>query len=233
MNKVKHVAIIMDGNRRFAKRLMLDPTKGHEYGVKKLKEVLEWCKELKIEELTLYTFSIQNFNRPKLEFDYLMNLFLKESERLTNENESEITKNDIKVKFIGRLNLFPEAVQKACEKLEEKTKNNKSYKLNFCFGYGGREEMTDAIKLLAEDVEKGRIESKNITEEIIENYIYIKSEPDLIIRTGGDKRTSNFLIWQGIYSEWFFVDTKWPEFSKEEFVGIIDEFTKRQRRFGK
>lgn len=227
-----HLGLIMDGNRRFAKRLMLEPWKGHEYGAQKLEEIFRWCQENNISELTLYAFSMQNFNRPKHELDYLMNLFRKEFKKF-EEKENEINKFGLQIKFFGRIDLFPQDIQKVAKRIEDDTKNNKGYNLNFCLGYGGREEITDAIYNLAKDIKKGKITPEQIDEELIGTYLYTTSEPDLIIRTGGDHRTSNFLIWQSTYSEWFFIDEYWPELTTEKLSSLLEEFHKRDRRFGK
>jgi tritrans,polycis-undecaprenyl-diphosphate synthase [geranylgeranyl-diphosphate specific] len=227
----KHIGIILDGNRRFAKTLNLSPWKGHEYGSKKLKNLLEWCRELGIKELTLYCFSMQNFNRPKREFDYLMKIF-KETFNEIMENK-DIDKYKIKINFIGRYNLFPDDVQDKIHKIIDKTKDYDSYKVNIALAYGGREEIIDAVKKIAEKVKNNEINTKEINEKIVQENLYLKSEPDLIIRTGGEKRTSNFLTWQSIYSEWFFIEKMWPEFEKQDLINIVYEFNKRERRFGK
>ncbi|MGM5481231.1 MAG: polyprenyl diphosphate synthase [Nanobdellota archaeon] len=224
--------MIMDGNRRFAKRLMKEPWKGHEYGAKKLENVLKWCKEAGVRALTVFAFSLQNFNRPKKEFDYLMNLFKKFFSEM-KERESEVNQQDIRVRFLGRRELFPEDIQQIIADAEERTKDNSAYNLNICFGYGGREEIVDASRKLAEDVKAGKVSPEEVSEEMLENYMYMSDKPDVIIRTGGDHRTSNFLSWQSAYSEWFFIDKKWPEFEKEDFEAIMDDFKSRDRRFGK
>jgi len=226
----KHVGIILDGNRRFAKRLMLEPWKGHEYGFEKLKNLFQWCKELDIKELTLYCFSMQNFNRPKKEFDYLMDIF----EKAGNEaaEDKHVHEYKIKVKAIGRTYLFPEKVQKALKRVEEATKDYSDYKINLALAYGGREEIIDGIKQLGRDIDEGKLDPKDLNEETFAKFLYIDSDPDLIIRTGGDHRTSNFLAWQSIYSEWFFLQKCWPEFDKEDLVQVIDQFKNRERRFG-
>ena len=227
----EHIGIILDGNRRFAKRLMLEPWKGHELGFEKLKKLFKWCKELNIKKTTLYCFSMQNFNRPKKEFDYLMNLFEKGfNEVSTNE---DVHKYKIKINVIGRHYLFPEKVQKAIKKAVDATKNYNNYKVNIALAYGGREEIVDAVKKVAEKVKNKELEIKDINEETFSENLYLNTEPDLIIRTGGDRRTSNFLPWQSIYSEWFFLDKTWPEFEKEDLIKAIEEYKNRERRFGK
>ncbi len=228
---VNHVGIILDGNRRLAKRLMKEPWRGHEYGARKVEKLFEWAVELGIKELTLYAFSMQNFNRPKLEFDYLMKIFHKEFSRLVNNQRLE--EKGIRINIIGRIHLFPESIQEYMKKLMEKTKNNSKHIINFAMAYGGREEIIDAIKELGREIESGKIKSKDLNEENFTRFLYMKSEPDLIIRTGGDHRTSNFLAWQSTYSEWFFIEKFWPEFEKEDLVEVINQFNSRERRFGK
>ncbi len=234
MNKVpKHIGIILDGNRRFAKKLMIKPWKGHEWGRDKIKKLLDWCKEIGISELTLYAFSVQNFNRPKNEFDYLMNLFREAFTDLMTKEENKKKLEQIQVRFIGRLWMFPSEVQESMNKLMKHTKNNAPYKINFAMAYGGREEVVDAVKQIAEAVKQGKLDVDAINEKSFSENLYLQSEPELIIRTGGDKRTSNFLIWQSHYSEWFFLEKTWPEFEKEDLISVINEFSTRERRFGK
>jgi tritrans,polycis-undecaprenyl-diphosphate synthase [geranylgeranyl-diphosphate specific] len=227
----KHIGIILDGNRRFAKRLMLQPWKGHEWGVGKVKKLLDWAKEEGIITLTLYTFSMQNFNRPKEEFNHLMDLFRKEFNNF--RDDKRIEENEIRIRILGRKHLFPKDIQEALILLEEQTKDHKKYTINFAMGYGGREEIFDAVKKIAEEVKAGTLDPEQLTEESFQDYLYMKEQPDLIIRTGGDRRTSNFLSFQSAYSEWFFIDKMWPEFEHEDFKNIIEDFKSRQRRFGK
>src|SRR3989344_6355547 len=153
-NVPRHVGIILDGNRRFSKKLMLKPWKGHEYGAKKIESLLEWCKEIGIKEITLYCFSIENFNRPKDEFNYLMNLFKEEFIKLKDDSRLD----EIRVNFIGRINMFPKEVLNSMNVLMEKTKNNKPYTLNFAIAYGGRAEVIDATRKIAEQVKNGRLD---------------------------------------------------------------------------
>jgi tritrans,polycis-undecaprenyl-diphosphate synthase [geranylgeranyl-diphosphate specific] len=228
-----HMGVIMDGNRRYAKRLMMDPWKGHEYGADALEKVLEWSKINEIKEVTIYAFSIQNFNRPKHEFDYLMNIFRKQFDRMENDPENRVHKNKIKIKILGRVDLFPQDIQESCRSVQEKTKNHDGYQLNICFGYGGREEIVDAVHEIAKDVKEGKILPAQVDEELIDKYVYNSSQPDFIIRTGGDHRTSNFLLWQSAYSEWFFIDKFFPELTEEDLDQIYKEFQDRDRRFGK
>jgi len=236
MNEVpNHIGIILDGNRRFAKKLMLKPWKGHEWGRDKIKKLLEWCQEIGIHELTVYAFSIQNFQRPKKEFNYLMRLFNDAFAEFINDTSEENKKklNQIQIQFIGRIWMFPQEIQDQMKKLTEITANNQPYKINFAMAYGGREEVIDAVKKIADAVKKGKIDINTINEETFAENLYLNSEPELIIRTGGDHRTSNFLIWQSHYSEWFFLEKTWPEFEKEDLTQVINEFSQRERRFGK
>ena len=225
--KPKHIGIILDGNRRFSKRLMKESWKGHEYGAKKLESLFTWLKELDIKQLTLYVFSVENFNRPKLEFNHLMNLFRKEFTKY--KDDPRIHDNKIRINFVGQLHLFPKDVQEKAKDLMDATKDYDDYLVNFAFGYGGREEILDAVK---EAVKRG-IDPSKLTKEEFTRYLSISDEFDLVIRTGGDHRSSNFFPWQTTYAEWFFLDKMWPEFEKEDLLKVINQFENCDRRFGK
>jgi tritrans,polycis-undecaprenyl-diphosphate synthase [geranylgeranyl-diphosphate specific] len=227
----KHIGIILDGNRRFAKKLMQQPWKGHEWGAQKVEKLFSWCKEFGIKELTLYAFSMQNFNRPKEEFDFLMKVFEETFEKA--KTNKDIHANKIRINFIGRIQLFPKTVYQKMSELMEATKNYNDHIVNFAMAYGGREELVDAIKKIGRAIEAGEITNDQINEELVNKHVYMPDEPDLIIRTGGDHRTSNFLVWQSWYSEWFFLEKTWPEFEKEDLLQCIAEFQGRERRFGK
>jgi tritrans,polycis-undecaprenyl-diphosphate synthase [geranylgeranyl-diphosphate specific] len=227
----KHIGIIMDGNRRFSKKLMLKPWNGHEWGAKKVEKLFNWCQEFDIKELTLYTFSIQNFNRPKKEFDYLMKIFKENFDKLIDDER--LDSNGIRINIIGRIKMFPKDVQERLNKIMEKTKNNNNYIINFAMAYGGREEIIDATKKIAEQIKNKTLNVEDIDEKIFSSNLYCADQPDLIIRTGGDRRTSNFLSFQSAYSEWLFIDKMWPEFEKKDFEDAIKDFSERQRRFGK
>jgi tritrans,polycis-undecaprenyl-diphosphate synthase [geranylgeranyl-diphosphate specific] len=231
-NKIPaHIGIIPDGNRRFAKRLMLQPWKGHEWGAKKAEALLNWCKEKGVKRVTFYAFSVENFNRPKEEFDYLMNIFSNEFDRLMKDEK--IHRERMKINFIGRLHMFPKNIVDKMEKLMEITKDYDNYEINFAMGYGGRTEILDAVKNVAKLVKEGKLKVDDINEEVFEKNLYISDEPDLIIRTGGESRTSNFLMWQSSYSEWIFVDKMWPEFEKEDFEKALEDYASRERKFGR
>lgn len=225
-----HIGIILDGNRRFAKKRGMLPWKGHKYGADKVAELLEWCRELSIKELTLYSFSLENFRRPENEKKILFKLFRENIEKL--EKDERIEKNGMKIRFIGRLEMFPPLLVKDMARLMEKTKKNNNYIVNFAMAYGGRAEIADAFRKIALEVKKGKISAEDIDEKIITKNLYLSSEPDLVIRPGGEKRVSNFLIWQSYYSEWHFTDKLWPEFTKSDFINAIADFRKRERRFG-
>ncbi len=230
-NTPKHIGIIMDGNRRFAKRLALQPWKGHEWGAKKVRTVMEWGKKAGIKEITLYTLSLDNFNRPKKEFDMLMDLFEKE---LTDEEfRKDIHDNKIRINFIGHTEMLPENIQRSVADITDSTKNYKSFTVNFAIAYSGRKEITDAVKEIVQLAKEGKIDAKDIDADIIKKHLSLKSDPEMIIRTGGEKRLSDFLTWQSAYSELFFTDTLWPGLEEDEFKRHIDDFSKRKRRFGR
>lgn len=226
----RKIAIVLDGNRRYAKKLGLQPWKGHEFGIKKLEQLLEWCRELGIKELTLYSFSTENFRRTKTEKDFLFNIFKQEFNNM--KYREDIFKNKIRINVVGRLDMFPKDIRKAMLEIMEKTKKHDNFVVNFAMAYGGRQEITDAVKKIAQNVKKGKIKADKIDENLIINNLYLKSEPDLVIRPGGEKRISNFLIWQLSYSELIFMDKLWPEFTKQDLINCIEEFNKRVRRFG-
>ena len=232
MSVPKHIGIILDGNRRFAKRLMVKPWKGHEWGAAKLKQFLEWCFDIGVEEVTAYAFSLQNFNRPKEEFDYLMNIFKTELENMLAKAD-EFAKNGTQINVIGRLHMLPKEVYELSQKLMDATKSNKGKRINLAIAYGGREEIVEAIKRIAREAQEGKIKPQQIDEGVVSRHLWLNSEPDLVIRTGGEKRTSNFLPWQSTYSEFIFIDKMWPEFEKTDFLTCLKDYSDRERRFGK
>ena len=231
----RHIAVIMDGNRRFARKLMLKPWMGHEWGRKKVEALLDWCVELGISEVTLYALSVENFNRPKEEFEYIMSLFREACKDLKSDLrlEEKGKKLGIRVRFLGRLGMFPADVHGMMDELMDRTKDNNGLVVNLCMAYGGRQEIADAAKRMAEDVEKGLISSRDVNDDTFKRYLYMPEDPDLIIRTGGEQRLSGFLLYQSSYSELFFLGKMWPEFEKADLVSVIEEFRQRERRFGK
>ncbi len=231
-NQIKHLGIIMDGNRRFAKRLMKNPLQGHLWGAKKVEKVLDWCLELKIPHITLWSFSIENMNRPKKEFDYLMDIF--EKEFLEVVNKEKIHKNKVRVNVIGRIDLLPERVQNAIKKAQDATKHYHNYTMNFAIAYGGREEILSATKKAVMAVQNNELDIEQLNEKTYRKYLYTNGtpDPDLVIRTSGEQRTSGFLIWQTAYSELYFCKKLWPEFEKEDLIEAVNDYKLRKRRFG-
>ena len=226
----EHIAIILDGNRRFAKKKGMQPWKGHNFGAKKVEDLLKWCRDLGIKELTLYSFSMDNFKRPEREKKAIFELFKKNFEKL--EKDERLMKNGIKVRFIGKIGMFPKDIQESMQRLMEKTNENKRFKVNFAMAYSGKAEITDSIRKIINKINNKEININNINEDLIKNNLYLSSNPDIFIRPGGEKRLSDFLIWQSAYSELFFLDKLWPEFTKQDLVNIIEEFKQRERRFG-
>lgn len=232
---INHLGIIMDGNRRFAQKLMLQPWKGHEWGEKKVEEVLDWCKEFGIRTVTLYTLSLENIRgRPKLELDYLYKLMERVVNGVLRNKKHFVHKNRVRVRIIGRTSFIPPKLRKLLAKVESVTKNYENSEANFAIAYSSRAEIIDAVRRIAELVKDGKIDAAKIDESVIKENLYNPdmADPDLIIRTGGEKRLSNFLMFQSAYSELFFTDTTWPEFSRSEFAKAINDFNQRKRRFG-
>jgi tritrans,polycis-undecaprenyl-diphosphate synthase [geranylgeranyl-diphosphate specific] len=229
----KHVAIIMDGNRRFAKDLGLKPEAGHQIGKEKIVDVLEWCFELGIKNLTIYAFSTENFNRNTEEVKILMNLCKQELEKASKD--SRIHRNQVRVRIIGHMDSLPNEISTSAKKIMKQTKKYNKYSLNIALAYGGRQEIIQAIKKIAKDVKKGNLKIKEIKEPIVSNYLYTRDlpDPDLILRTSGEERISNFLLWQLAYSELYFSDVYWPAFQKGDFLQAIRTVQKRLRRYGK
>ena len=226
-NNPRHVAIILDGNRRFAKRLMLEPWKGHEYGRGKVERVLDYAKDFGVQEMTFYALSSENIkSRPRNELEFLYKLM---RDVFKNMDREKIDKNGIRLKFIGKLDLLPADLRDLCLKLEEDTAHYSDFIVNFCIAYGGRLELVEAVRRIV----RNKVDVEDVDEDLIEENLYLQSEPDMIIRTGGEKRSSNFLPWQSGYSEWFFLDKMWPEFEKEDLAECIEGFKRRKRNFGK
>ena len=228
----KHIAIIMDGNRRFAEQLGLSSVDGHEKGRDKLEELLSWCLELDVKILTVYAFSTENVNRDQDEVQSLMDLFEKNFYLLGDDKR--VHKHKIKVSVLGEINLLPENIQKAINYAIDKTKDYDKYFFNLAIAYGSRQEITQAIKNIARDAKDGKIDIENIDETMVSSYLYTSDfpDPDLVLRTSGEERISNFLLWQLAYSELYFADVYWPGFKKLDFLKAIYSYQQRQRRFG-
>jgi len=225
-----HVGVILDGNRRWAKKHGLPIAEGHRRGIENAKALIDWCHELGVAELTLYTFSQQNFRRPVSEIKDLFAIFREYfTQMLTDYRLHEY---QIRIRIAGKLDKFPPSLRKILVKLMEMTNHYNKYKINFALGYGGREELVEATRALAREVKTGTLKPEQITERLIEQHLSVTSEPDIVIRTGGEVRTSNFLPWQTIYSEWFFLKKQWPAFTKADLVKILADFRTRNRNFG-
>ncbi|GET46328.1 isoprenyl transferase [Capnocytophaga felis] len=230
-NYPKHLAIIMDGNGRWAKKQGMMRIFGHENAMKAVRQTVEYCVENNIGYLTLYAFSTENWNRPAIEVNALMELLVK---FLKKESKS-LNENNIRLKTIGRLELFPKKAKETLLETIDKLKNNTGLTLTLALGYGAREELSTAIKNIATDVKNQVISEENINESVINSYLYTHDLPDvdLLIRTSGEYRISNFLLWQIAYAELYFTDVLWPDFNKNHLNEAILNYQKRERRFGK
>jgi tritrans,polycis-undecaprenyl-diphosphate synthase [geranylgeranyl-diphosphate specific] len=231
-----HLAIVPDGNRRFAKRLLKNPEKGHEWGMKKIARIMEWCRELDIRNVTFYALSLENLeNRPKEEMDFLLGLAKEELDSIISDPGHWVHETRTRTTFFGHLEKMSPEMQKRMEKVRELTRSYSGYSLNLAIAYGGRQEIVDAARGIAMDAAKGRLPPGEINEKLFRSRLSTNGmqDPDLIIRTGGEKRTSNFLPFQSTYSELAFIDTLWPELEREEFMGVIRDYGKRERRFGR
>jgi undecaprenyl diphosphate synthase len=226
----RHVAIIMDGNGRWAEHRNLPRIAGHRAGVETVRRIVQMSGELGIQALTFFAFSSENWRRPKKEVGLLMDLFLSALEREVNK----LHETGVRLSVIGDLTLFPKKLQKRIADSMEKTRDNQGLALNIAANYGGKWDITQAVRKLAEQVEAGTLNSQDIDESSIAEQLSMSTlpEPDLFIRTGGEQRISNFLIWQLAYSELYFTHTLWPDFDREEYTKALQSFTSRQRRFG-
>ena len=226
-----HVAIIMDGNGRWAKQKGLARVFGHRNGVKAVRQTVEAASEIGLKVLTLYAFSTENWKRPKKEIDALMNILI----RSLKKELSTFQKNDIKLQTIGQTKNLPLKAQKELQEVIDKTENNSSMILNLALSYGSREEIVNTIKNISKKIVNKELSVEEIDEKIINNHLYTFTLPDVdfLIRTSGEKRLSNFLLWQIAYAELYFTDVLWPDFRKEDFFEAILNFQQRERRFGK
>jgi undecaprenyl diphosphate synthase len=223
---IKHVAIIMDGNGRWAEKRGLSRIEGHREGVRRVGEIIDASIELKLKALTLYTFSMENWKRPKREVNALMsilrNYLMSEMEKLSRDN--------VVFRAIGNLERLPKNVQELLREFENMTKKNSGLLLTSALSYGGKEEIVGAVKRILND----GLAPEDINERTLENYLYTSGlpDPDLIIRTSGEIRLSNFLLWQSAYSEFYFTETLWPDFGRNEFISALRSYKRRKRRFG-
>jgi len=221
--KLNHLAIILDGNRRWARKRGLSTLEGHKRGYDNVKKVGKWCLEKKIGILTVYAFSTENWNRSKHEVSYLMKLL----KRALTKDLEEFHKMGFQLRILGRRKNLPKVLQEAIKKAMDMTKNNSKGILNICLNYGGRAEIADAVK----EIVRKKIPVSKIDEKLVEDNLYTTDlpDPDMIVRTSGENRLSGFLLWQASYSELYFIKKHWPEFSKKELEDVIKEYNKRQR----
>ena len=233
-DKPEHIAIILDGNRRWASEKVLNPWLGHEKGAEKVEQLLDWCLKLNVKSVTLYTFSTENFRRSRDEVEEIMRIAGEQFRKLLTDKR--IHGDKIRVKVIGRVNLLPEDLQQLIADVEKATQNYDKHFLNFAFAYGGRAEILDAAKRIAEEVHEGKLDPEEVNEKTFEQHLYTShmpnQDPDLIIRTSGEERLSGFLLWQSAYSELCFLDVYWPDFRSIDLLRAVRTFQKRKRRFG-
>ena len=227
----RHIAIIMDGNGRWAEKKGLTRISGHREGIHSVRDVITLCRELEVEALTIYAFSVENWKRPALEIKTLMLLL---EEYLKKELQT-LMDNDIRFRTLGRIEELPLSVIQYIKKVERETGNNNKMRLNIALNYGGRSEIIDAFVKFNEDVQKGVRSFQELDETLFENYLYTEGspDPDLMIRTSGEERISNFLLWQMAYTELYFTKTLWPDFRRKNLLLAILDFQRRERRFGK
>ncbi|MUH01292.1 di-trans,poly-cis-decaprenylcistransferase [Scytonema sp. UIC 10036] len=227
----KHVAVIMDGNGRWAKRQGLPRIMGHKRGVDALKDLLRCCKDWGIQALTAYAFSTENWGRPSEEVDFLMTLF----QRVLRQELREMLEENVQIRFVGNLSVLPKALQEEISRSMEQTKDNFSIKFTVATNYGGRQEIIQACRSIANKVQQGLLQPDEIDEAIFEHHLYTNGicDPDLLIRTSGEMRVSNFLLWQIAYAEIYITETLWPDFNRNEFHRALCSYQQRERRFGK
>jgi len=227
----RHVAIIMDGNGRWARRRHMPRFAGHRVGLEAVRKTIRACVSHGVEALTLFAFSSENWRRPKEEVGLLMNLFM----TALDSEVKKLHKNGVRLRIIGDITAFSPELQKRIQAAEELTAANKTLQLNIAANYGGRWDISRACRCLADEVAAGRLQSEAITPELIQQHLSLSDlpEPDLFIRTGGEKRISNFLLWQLAYTELYFTDLLWPEFDQESLAEALESFASRQRRFGR
>ncbi|MFM7405996.1 MAG: isoprenyl transferase [Cuspidothrix sp.] len=227
----QHVAVIMDGNGRWAKRQGLPRIMGHKAGVDALKDLLRCCRDWGIKALTAYAFSTENWKRPQEEVEFLMNLF----QRVLRQELREMVEENVQIQFVGNLSALPQALQTEISRSMAQTKDNRSIRFTIATNYGGRQEILQACRAIAQKVKEGLLQPEDISEEVFEAHLYTAgvADPDLLIRTSGEMRLSNFLLWQMAYGEIYITDTLWPDFDRKEFHSALRAYQQRERRFGK
>ena len=227
----QHIAVVMDGNGRWANKRYLPRAAGHKAGVTATRKIVEICALNKIKALTIFAFSSENWNRPKTEVSTIMTLFL----TTISAEVKKLHKKNVRVRFIGERSRFTQKLQNSINECEDLTKGNGGLQLNIAANYGGRWDVVNACKSIIEEIQNNKMTLNEVNEELLNNFMSLSAipEPDLFIRTGGEQRISNFLIWQLAYTELYFVDTLWPDFSDEDFSAALSWYANRQRRFGK
>jgi undecaprenyl diphosphate synthase len=229
-NLPRHVAVIMDGNGRWAKQRSLPRVEGHRTGAESVRAIIRTAGELGVKYLTLYAFSVENWNRPKDEVDTLMKYLA----HYMKTEFAELNKSNVRLEVIGQIHRLPEFVQKQLKKTQEGLSKNNGLTLIMALSYGGRTEIVDAVRSIATKVKKGELEPAEITEQVVSDHLYTRNwpDPDVLIRTSGEMRVSNFLLWQISYAELVVTQTLWPDFRKPQFYEALEEYTRRHRRFG-
>jgi undecaprenyl diphosphate synthase len=227
----KHIAVIMDGNGRWAKLQGLPRIMGHKRGVDTLKDLLRCCQDWGIQALTAYAFSTENWKRPQEEVDFLMTLF----QRVLRQELREMVKENVRIQFVGNLQALPQSLQSEISRAVEATRDNQGIRFSVATNYGGREEILQACRAIAAKVQQGLLKLDEISEEVFEKHLYTAGliDPDLLIRTSGEMRLSNFLLWQMAYGEIYITDTLWPDFNRHQFYQALSAYQQRERRFGK
>lgn len=226
----EHVAIIMDGNGRWAKARGKSRIRGHEAGAETVRRIIRYCRKTGIHYLTLYAFSVENWVRPKAEISGLMKLLI----RFLKADEKELHDNQVRLRVTGRISDLPAAVQKELNRVMDETRHYEGGQVIFALSYGGRSELADAMKTMAREVKAGTLDPESINEQTIANHLYLPDvpDPDLMIRTSGEQRLSNFLLWQLSYAEFYFDPVFWPDFDETRFQAALDVYASRNRRFG-
>lgn len=233
---LRHIGLILDGNRRYARELMKRPWEGHKLGLATALNALKWACEAGIKHITAYVLSFENYyTRPKRELKYILKYLGEECDRVLADKNHVVHQHDVKVRFIGRLTVLPKVLQKKIAMVEAATKYHTEHVLNIALAYGGQQEIADAVRKIAEKVLKGIISPAAISPVLIQQHLYTNGQPapDMILRTGGEKRLSNFLTFQSSYSELVFLEKRWPELTKRDFDRALAEFACRKRRFGR
>jgi len=232
--KPEHIAIILDGNRRWAAEKVLNPWFGHEKGAQKVEQLLDWCLRFDVKSITLYAFSTENFRRPDGEVEEIMRIVEEQFVKLLTDER--IRRDKVRVKVIGRVNMLPESLQRLISEVEKSTQAYDEHFLNVALAYGGRAEIVDAARRIAEQVHDGRLSPEQVDEKTFEQYLYTAhlphQDPDLIVRTSGEERLSGFLLWQSAYSELCFLDVYWPDFRFIDLLRAVRTYQMRKRRFG-